>query len=444
MWTTIKEENFDKYINQYRDLQEESDSFKLYTNNGRIILPRDFYKNYPSQHLEIINQKISEEPVNFKFTSSLRPGQQDVIDTIWPSYQQNGYVNGVIKLRPGAGKSALSIYLASQIGKKSLFIVDNATLMKQWIEEIINFTDLTIDDIGIIKQGFINMENPVLVGMVQTLFSRYKSDTGNLFNIIDKAKIGYVSFDEVHKSASSEKYSKVSTLFRTKNIIGLSATPYKYGTQEILMKNTIGDIIYDKTEYELKPIVKFVYYESKLGKKAFLVNKLPDLMKKKAIYNSLIHESKNYLNQILLRTKEALEEKHKVIIIAWTEKQVKAISEFLETNGIQNRQYYSKSRKHEKTDNVLVATYAYASHGFNFKELSAIILACPLTGKTSIIQCVGRILRECANKEEPVVYDLVDVSFPTLFLNEIKKKVGIYSNEFNCEFQSISDQTPER
>ena len=56
-------------------------------------------------------------------------------------------------------------------------------------------------------------------------------------------------------------------LFRTKNILGLSATPFQTGSAEILMKNTIGEVIYETNEYDLKPRYYMVYYDSDLGQR---------------------------------------------------------------------------------------------------------------------------------------------------------------------------------
>jgi len=73
------------------------------------------------------------------------------------------------------------------------------------------------------------------------------------FGLIDSAKIGLVIYDEVHNTSSSSKFAKASLLFRTKNFLGFIGDTIQSGIAEILMKNTIGEIIYETKHYELKP-----------------------------------------------------------------------------------------------------------------------------------------------------------------------------------------------
>jgi len=68
--------------------------------------------------------------------------------------------------------------------------------------------------------------------------------------------------------------------------------------------------------------------------------------------------------------------------------------------------------------------------GFDYKELSSLIYACPLGGRVSLIQTAGRILRECQDKEHPKIRMLVDQSFPTQFIPESTRAKKIFRDEF--------------
>jgi fructose/tagatose bisphosphate aldolase len=65
------------------------------------------------------------------------------------------------------------------------------------------------------------------------------------------------------------------------------------------------------------------------------------------------------------------------------------------------------------------------------KRLSALIFATPLAGKKSIIQTSGRILRDCEDKKQPIIIDLVDLAFPFMSVKEVKTKTKIIQEEFN-------------
>ena len=48
MWTILNVENIDNYFNEYPNLNEFKDSYMLHKTDNKIMLPRFFYKNYPS------------------------------------------------------------------------------------------------------------------------------------------------------------------------------------------------------------------------------------------------------------------------------------------------------------------------------------------------------------------------------------------------------------
>ena len=68
--------------------------------------------------------------------------------------------------------------------------------------------------------------------------------------------------------------------------------------------------------------------------------------------------------------------------------------------------------------------------GFDFKELSSLIYAAPLSGRVSLIQTAGRILRECEGKQQPKIRCLVDLSFPAQSFPEYRRAQKIFKEEF--------------
>src|SRR6056297_2977421 len=180
-------------------------------------------------------------------------------------YEKNGFINGIIKLPPGTGKTVLTIYLASVLKLKTCIVLDKDSLFKQWIKEIIQFSGSNEDNIGIIKQKlFVTKDKLFTIAMSGTLTSKLKRDINKGFKEINNAKFGLVVYDEVHSTSASEIYSKVSLLFRTKNVIGLSATPFHYAEAKILMENTIGKVIYESNDYEMTPKYNIIHYNSGL------------------------------------------------------------------------------------------------------------------------------------------------------------------------------------
>ena len=447
MWTYLKKEKLEAFINKYPDLAEGFDEINLYETEDKIFLPRLFHKNYP-EGVEIFASKdaITPNPTFFKFIGTLREGQVESVNTILDLYRINKQVHGICKMPPGFGKTVVSTYIASKIGLKTCIVIDNENLMNQLVESFLKFTDLKPEDLGLIKGKHFVVDRPVVIATVQTLLSKIKTDMHKNFQIIDAARFGLIFYDEVHNTSSSSKYAKASLMFRTPNFIGLSATPFQSGIAEILMRNTIGQNIYETKHYDLKPTYVLNYYDSKLtGKYAYVLGRMPDYIKRKAFYNSIIVRSPEYLKIILKLTKKRLEEGHTVLILVFTKAQIKLISDGLDADHIDHRRFYGdeKDALDKANVKVVVATYSYAGKGFDFEQLSSLILGTNLAGKKSLIQVVGRILRAATEgkiKLAPIVDDLIDMGFPSLFLPDVKAKKSVIKTEFDCVIKDVRDE----
>ena len=146
--------------------------------------------------------------------------------------------------------TASSIKISSEIKKQTLVVVPNDVLEKQWVESIIASTNLERDDIGVIQGSDISKlikqdmySKPIAVTKVQSLLSQLKTFNMESLETL-YSRYGLIFYDECHTSGSAESYSKTSFLFKTKNIIGLSATPYVKGINKFLLNNGIGPIIH--------------------------------------------------------------------------------------------------------------------------------------------------------------------------------------------------------
>ena len=430
MWSVINKKDFSKFIDQYPELAEEQELYKLYETDDKIFLPRFFFKNYQSKFINLYNPEPHIERINLTFNGEPRDNQRPLIHTILSTYDRDQQINGIIKCYCGFGKTACSIYLATKLGMKTLFIVDKDSLYKQWVQEISKFTNITPEDIGIIKGNVFVVENkPFVVTTVQTLVSKIKRNPKEMYEKMKAAGFGLVIFDECHNTSASEMYSKSSILMSAPNIIGLSATPFKPGGQDILMKNVIGKILYDEANYKSIPEISFHLYHSGLTNYSKRMGFL-DFVTAKAFYNKIITSSKTYMNLISKFVKEDMKAGHKTIVICWTEKQLQAISDRLTQDKIEHRQFYGKKREFSHDDKVLVVTYKYAGTGFDFKELSSLIYAAPLSGRVSLIQTAGRVLRDCEGKQQPKIRCLVDLSFPSQSYPEYKRAKKIFREEF--------------
>ena len=446
MWIYCYKKDFEKFLQEHPSLEPYSDYLILLETKDAYFLPRYIIKNYPSKYLQVYRTH-SAPHIQFDYNCNikLRPKQVPAVRTVMNLYKKQGFVNGIVKAFPGFGKTVISIYIAHKIGLKTAIIVDSENTLKQWAKSIVKFTDLTSDDIGIIQGKFcVHKDKPFTLCMINTLISKFKNNFTEYFKKIDEQPFNLVIYDEVHSTSASEKYSKASLYFRTENILGLSATPYHYGWQKILMENTIGDLIYNTKDYDSVPQYYFVYYRS--GKQFKQLFKIEDPIAKRGVYNKNIIKSDQYAKVIVRATKWLLEQNHVVIIIVFTVNQLNYISQALTDNGIENRKIYGKQKSFDyDNDRCLVATYKYAGKAFDFDKLSAGILATPLSGKKSIIQICGRILRKKPNGKRitPVFMHLIDLDNFHLFVEDVTRTRNIIKQEFGVDTKEFQVKEEE-
>jgi len=443
MWTVIEKNDLPEFEEYYHLDKYPEKEYILYENAKHIFLPRKFIINYPYEKLKYLtdNKFLPQTIDNIEFIGTLRDHQQPIIDSFIELYKSKGQINGVLNAHPGAGKTLLSVYLACYLKKKTLIVVDNEKLKSQFIETIVKFTNLTENDIGFIQGSHFDSDKKITITLVQTLLSKLKKNLIEFYKKIRKCGFDFIIYDEVHKTSSSSKYAKSTLLINSPNIIGLSATPYVRDMHAILLFNTIGNIAVTSKNYELVPKVFFITYDSCLdNKKKYRASFMKDYIKLQAFYNSIIFDNPNYLNIVGKLANKCKEAKHTTIVLVSNIKQIEHILNHLTSMGIEAKAIYSKQKQIDKSvDKLLIGTFKFCSHGFDFPELSALILASPYKGKISLIQSIGRILRTASSKKQPVIFDLMDIQFPSLFSNNINNKMNIFKEEFGeCEYKIIS------
>lgn len=448
-WTYIKREHYEDYLNQYNILKQYKEDIILKDFGEVLFLPKLFLYNYKSQYLvKYLGQRVIQPQIidGIEFNGNLRQEQINAFNAIVESYKRSNRINGIIKLATGTGKTVLGIYLSAITKLKTIIIVDNEDLMNEWEETIYSFTNLTKQNVGIIKGNKIDIINKsIVLASSQTLVSKLKNDFENFFLLFDSAGFALAIFDECHTTSATINSSKINVLLRTDNILGLSATPYHKDLPEILMKNTVGEVIYDMKNKEIIPSFNIVYYQSEItkNKKAFVISKLPDLIQQRSLYNKLITKCEKWSNTTVKLVKHCLNKNHDVIIVCLTKEQVIEISNKLSSNMITHRRYYGDEREIDKiNDNCIVVTYKFCGKGFNMPKLTAAIITTPISGKKSTPQLIGRVLRPQDEEREREIFDLYDLSLPYFMAPEFNRKKYIVKNEYpGLEINEINENS---
>jgi superfamily II DNA or RNA helicase len=200
------------------------------------------------------NYKVTEGiDIELEFAGKLRDYQEPVVNKFIEQCRIMKYGGGLLELPCAWGKTSGSLYILSQLHKKTLVIVHKEFLMNQWIERIQQF--LPKARIGKIQGPTIDVDNKdIVLCMLQSLIS--KEYDQSVFE-----NFGLTIIDEVHH-ISSQTFS--NSLFKvvTKYMLGLSATMERKDGTTNVFKMFLGDVIYkSEKKNEHKVEVRAITYK---------------------------------------------------------------------------------------------------------------------------------------------------------------------------------------
>ncbi len=186
-----------------------------------LFLPKLFITNFKSQYLTNYGGRraISAQMIEgITFNGILRSEQQKAFDAIVAYYKVHNKINGILKLATGAGKTVLGLYTIAATRLKTIIIVDNEDLLNEWERSIYEFTNLTKQNVGLIKGNVFDVNKSIVIASSQTLVSKLKNDFDNFFTVFDNAGFGLAIFDEAHATSATVNTAKINVLLRTNNI----------------------------------------------------------------------------------------------------------------------------------------------------------------------------------------------------------------------------------
>ncbi len=173
---------------------------------------------------------------------SLRPYQSDSLSAfIGGMLPGSGY--GVVVLPCGAGKTIVGMAAMVAIGAKTLIITTNIAAVHQWIDELLDKTDLSPDAIGEYT-GSEKTVRPVTVATYQILTWRPdKASDFPHFELFRRERWGLIIYDEVHLLPAP--VFRVVAEIQAVRRLGLTATLVREDGREEDVFSLIGPKRYD-------------------------------------------------------------------------------------------------------------------------------------------------------------------------------------------------------
>jgi superfamily II DNA or RNA helicase len=322
--------------------------------------------------------------------------------------------------------TVMAIKIVSLLAKKTLIVVHKEFLLNQWIERIQEF--MPTARIGRIQGPvFDSVGKDIVIGMLQTLYDRDFPE--GAFD-----DFGLTIVDEVHRIGSCQ-FSKALLRIQTPYMLGVTATLERKDGLTKVIHHFIGPTVYSDPgglqSDDGSVLVRGMEFISRdpefnevvtdfRGNTQFstMITKLcshgPRTHFLIQILAGLVQESPDAQILVLGHNRCLLTDLHDAIV----GKEIATVGYYL--GGMKQAALETTTEKQ-----IILATYAMASEGFDHKNLSILVMVTP---KTDIVQSVGRIFRQ--KHARPLIVDVVDKH--DTFQNQWRKRRTYYKK---CGFR---------
>lgn len=384
--------------------------------NGNLLVPR-FYPIEKFGHNKV-NHFPDEEKIEFQFKSQLRNDLQKL------SYEMMITCdNGIVQLPPGEGKTVIAISAISKIGLKSIIFVHKDALSSQWKERFLQHTNLMDENISLLENNKFEemLKKPIVISTVQSMLSAIKRFP-NIKQLLWDAKFGVAIFDECHATGgATAEYGKVALHIPCRRIYGLSATPSRSDLNHDVIGMNIGPVFKPAGKSNtLNPKIIMVYFDHKCVSyhKRYIYWGIPDNAGNFKLkyprfdmprYLQMLTSKKN--DQFIPYLKKIVEQVYRsgrISLLLSDRIKILDLSSRIIPNKNDVGFFIPRSGKERDSDlqkKFVFSTYGSFKEGVDKPSLNCLIMATP-TG--NVEQAIGRICRFLSDKQEPIVFDLID------------------------------------
>ena len=181
---------------------------------------------------------------------ALRDYQQEAADIFYAGGAAHGG-SGVIVLPCGAGKTMVGMAAMDQMQCNTLILSPNTVAVRQWIDELLDKTTLTEEQIGEYT-GRRKEIRPVTIATYQTMTYRKRGPRARIclsseqfphFELFDKRNWGLIIYDEVHLLPAP--VFRITAELQARRRLGLTATLVREDGREEDVFSLIGPKKYD-------------------------------------------------------------------------------------------------------------------------------------------------------------------------------------------------------
>ena len=406
-------ENF--ISNIFRDTYEDNDKngankiYKIYFNKSSIPSDGEIIYNCPSEKYKINIKKINiGDYYGFEIDGNHR------------------FVLGDFSV---THNTVMALKIVSLMAKKTLIVVHKEFLLNQWIERITEF--LPNAKVGRIQGPlFDSYGKDIVIGMIQTLYDRE-------FHQGAFDDFGFTVVDEVHRIGSAQ-FSKTLIRLQSPNYLGITATLERKDGLTRGIHMFMGKLIYSETDRNTDIVnVRGIVYVAPPSETEF--NDVVTDFRGNPMFSTMISKLCAFAprTQFILQVLRDLIKENpeaQILVLGHNRCILVELYDEIEDTKFATAGYYlggmKEAKLKESTEKqIILASYAMASEGFDHKNLSILVM---ITPKTDIIQSVGRILRQ--KHKNTVIVDIIDKH--DIFQNQWNKR-RIYYKKCGYNIRTI-------
>ncbi|CAG8533842.1 1163_t:CDS:10 [Acaulospora morrowiae] len=362
--------------------------------------------------------------------STLRPYQQECIETCLRKFLEDKVKRQIVSLPVGSGKTVIFSNLIRNIpppypgADKVLVLAHREELLDQAYRQISKFSpDLTLE----IDQGERNAigNANVIIGSVQTL-GRTDSDRIKKY---DPSNFKAIIIDEAHH-APANTYRRILEYFGATN---KDTHMFIWGCSATVRRNdgvALGEI-FDEISYH-RDFLDMINEKWLCNLRVTTVKTDFDLSNVKSNNADFIESDlSKYVNvrprnEMIARTYLALAESRKSTLVFGVDiKHVEALKETFQEFGITASSITSKTKKHLRSEILndfksmkfpVLVNCGIFTEGADIPNIDCIIMSRPTKSPVLFQQMIGRGMRLAEGKEDCLVLDFIDsyVHFPDL------------------------------
>lgn len=338
---------------------------------------------------------IKAERRNMRFEGTLSPQLQQTHAAAACKQAMSETGGGVLSLSVGMGKTVVALWLACELGMKTLVVVNKMVLLDQWRERIQRFVPGAA--VGTIQGTILHTEGcDIVVAMLQSLSQKE----------YDLKGFGFLVVDECNHIAAP-RFSQAMLQMNCPYRLGLSATPdRKDGLTKVLVW-FMGPIFLrlerDSSRVVQVDMMHFSSCEAFGGPPPTRYGKLNF----EGVVETLCTSTER--NAMIVKRVEQLlhrQPSRHVLILSARRPHCFALEQAL---GAKARVYLGGMSQSDLTaasqSQVVVATYSMAAEGLDIPTLNTLLLATP---KRDVVQACGRIMRGEGGDVDPIIMDIKD------------------------------------